>query len=87
MAKKGNKAGLVEKPLPPDSRIVYTPPTPKQMAVQQMQGGRESRRWSNDAVRLPIERERISSGGLADDPTESGEPVRNPKPFGKLSEG
>ncbi len=83
MAKKTKS--LIEKPLPAPE--VYKPPTPKQAAVSQMQMGRETRRWQNDSARMPIERERISGGGLADDPTESGEPVRNPKPFGKLSEG
>ena len=34
-----------------------------------------------------LKEERIASGGLSDDPTESGEPVRNRKSFAKLSGG
>ena len=31
-----------------------------------------------------LKEERIASGGLSDDPTDSGEPVRNRKSFAKL---
>ena len=34
-----------------------------------------------------LREERIASGGLSDDPTESGEPVKNRKSFAKLSGG
>lgn len=34
-----------------------------------------------------LEQQRISSGGLSDDPTESGAPVRNPKPYKGLRGG
>lgn len=83
MAKKVKE--MVEKALP--APMTFVPPTPKQDAISQMQSRREMAKWDRATVHLPIERERLNSGGLSDDPTESGEPVRNPKPFGKLSEG
>jgi len=36
---------------------------------------------------FPLEMERVQSGGLSDDPTESGAPVENTKPFKNLQGG
>lgn len=36
---------------------------------------------------FPIDVERVQSGGLDDDPTDSGEPVRNKYPFKNLKGG
>jgi hypothetical protein len=36
---------------------------------------------------FPLDMERIQSGGLKDDPTESGEPVKNKYPFRNLHGG
>lgn len=86
-------------PVPPKApAAVYSPPmaapgfpskpTPKQEAIAQMQMRRESAQYRDRAAGAPLQRERLSSGDLSDDPTESGEPVRNPKPIGKIiSEG
>lgn len=34
---------------------------------------------------FPVDMERVQSGGLEDDPTDSGDPVRNHKPFKNLT--
>jgi hypothetical protein len=36
---------------------------------------------------FPLDMERVQSGGLSDDPTESGAPVENTKPFKNLTGG